>query len=84
MCTSASPKKTELSYEEALALKDELQKRQEIQEVAADHVGLVWKVFTSPDMFKATNFLNTSPVTPAGHAIVTNRADGKVDVYWLL
>ena len=61
--------KTELTYEEALALKKEMVKRLEIDETLADKS-------------EAVNFLNQPPPTLPGEASVTNRPDGTVDIYW--
>jgi hypothetical protein len=75
--------KTELSYEEALALKEELRKRGENGELAFDLVHPArWHVTTKLDLFEAVSFLNAPPATRPGEASVTNRPDGKVDVYW--
>ena len=75
--------KTELSYEEALALKEEMRKRGENGELAADLVHpSKWHVATKMSNTEARNFLNAPPLTRPGEGMVTNRPDGKVDVYW--
>jgi hypothetical protein len=76
--------KTELTYEEALALKKELRKRDDIGELAADlvHPALGWRVATRMNRSEAVNFLNQPPLTQPGEASVTNRPDGTVDIYW--
>jgi hypothetical protein len=75
--------KTELSHEEALALKEELRKRDEDGELAADLVHPArWHVVSRMDSFAAASFLNTSPLTRPGEGMVSNRSDGMVDIYW--
>jgi hypothetical protein len=75
--------KTELSYEEALALKEETRKRGENGELAADLVHPArWHVSTRMDAFQALTLLNAPPLTRPGEASVTNRPDGKVDICW--
>jgi hypothetical protein len=76
--------KTELSYEEALALKEEIRKRGESGELVADlvHPATGWRVATRMNKSEAVNFLNAPPPTKPGEASVTNRPDGTVDIYW--
>jgi hypothetical protein len=76
--------KTELSYEEALALKEEIRKREETREkFVADLVHPArWHVTTRMTAFQAASFLNAPPLTRPGEASVTNRPDGTVDIYW--
>lgn len=75
--------KTELSHEEALALKEEMRKREEYGELAADLVHPArWHVVSRMDAFAAASFLNTSPLTRPGEGMVSNRPDGMVDIYW--
>jgi hypothetical protein len=75
--------KTEVSYEEAIALKEEIRKRDENGELAADLVHPArWRVITKMNNFEAASFLNAPPLTRPGEGMVTNRSDGKVDVYW--
>jgi hypothetical protein len=75
--------KTELSYEEALALKEEIRKRGQIGEIGADLVYPArWRVVTRMSNFEAASFLNAPPPTLPGEASVTNRPDGTVDIYW--
>ena len=76
--------KTELTYEEALALKKEMVKRLEVDETLADlvHPATGWRVATRMTKSEAVNFLNEPPPTPPGEASVTNRPDGTVDIYW--
>jgi hypothetical protein len=73
--------KTELSYKEALALKEEIRKR--VGELAAD-LGRParWHVATRMSALEAVTFLNAPPPTRPGEASVTSRPDGKVDIYW--
>jgi hypothetical protein len=75
--------KTEMSYDEALALKEEIRKRGQIGEIGADLVHPArWRVITRMSNFEAANFLNAPPPTLPGEASVTNRPDGTVDIYW--
>jgi hypothetical protein len=75
--------KTELSYEEALALKEEIRKRGQIGEIGADvHHSAGWHVVTRMSNFDAVNFLNAPPRTLPGEANLTTRPDGTVDIYW--
>jgi hypothetical protein len=75
--------KTELSYEEALALKEEVRRRNETEVPVADLVHPArWHAVTRIDMFAALSFLNAPPLTRPGEAMVTNRPDGTVNIYW--
>ena len=75
--------KIELSHKEALALKEEMRKREEYGELAADLVHPArWHVVSRMDSFEAASFLNQSPLTQPGEGMVSNRSDGKVDIYW--
>jgi hypothetical protein len=75
--------KAELSYEEALALKGEMRKREKTGELAADLVHpAMWHISVVADIFQAVTLLNAPPRTQPGEASVTNRPDGMVDVYW--
>jgi hypothetical protein len=74
--------KTELSYEEALTLKEEVRKRAEPGEF--EERGTLpgrWHVILKMNSTQARNFLNATPITPPGEAMVTNRPDGNVDIY---
>jgi hypothetical protein len=73
---------TELSYEEALTLKEEIRKRGERGRLE-DPSSLPgrWHVILKMNSTQARDFLNATPVTPPGEAIVTNRPDGNVDIY---
>jgi hypothetical protein len=75
--------KTELSYEEALALKEEMQKRVEDGGITDDlaHPAM-WHVVSRTDRFAAASFLNMAPLTRPGEGMVSNRPDGMVDIYW--
>jgi hypothetical protein len=69
----------ELSYDEALALKEEI--RQNVNDPPIPR----WHVVTRVSPSDARNFLNIPPAQGPGEATVTNRPDGKVDVYfWAL
>jgi hypothetical protein len=73
--------KTELSYEEALSLKEAIRKR--VGELASD-LGRParWHVATGMSALEAVTFLNALPATRPGEASVTSRPDGSVDIYW--
>ena len=63
------------SYEETLALKEEMRKRDENGELAADLVHPSrWRVITKINNFEAVSFLNAPPLTRPGGGIVTNRS----------
>jgi hypothetical protein len=66
------------TYEEAIAFKDRV--------VDVSVLGGVQRWFHSVvDVpIQAQTFLNRPPAQGPGEASVTNRADGKVDVYWYL
>jgi hypothetical protein len=66
--------KTELTAEEAVAHK------QSSVGIAAK----IWRVTTSANPAAAANFLNLNPAQGAGEASLTNRADGRVDVYYYM
>jgi hypothetical protein len=68
---------TELTYEGALALKEEVARSMD----AAG--GPLWRVVSMPSAQAAADFLNRPPRQRAGEASVTNRPDGSVDVYFL-
>jgi hypothetical protein len=56
--------KIESSHEEALALKEEMRKREAYGELAADLVHPArWHVVSRMDSFAAPSFLNQSPLT---------------------
>jgi hypothetical protein len=56
--------KIELSYEEAVALKEEMRKREESGVLVADLVHPArWHIVSRTDGFAAASFLNTSPLT---------------------
>jgi hypothetical protein len=76
--------KAELTYEEALALKEEIQRREENRtELAADLIHPArWHITTRMSALQAVSFLNAPPLTQPGEACVTSRPDGTVDVYW--
>jgi hypothetical protein len=75
--------KTELSYEEALALKEEIRKRTETPPAGDPHViPARWNIATRLTNTEAVNFLNATPQTQPGEVSVTSRSDGKVDIYW--
>lgn len=75
--------KIELSHQEALALKEGMRKRGERGGLTDDLVHPArWHVVSRMDAFAAGSFLNTSPLTRPGEGMVSNRADGMVDVYW--
>ncbi|HEX6699125.1 MAG TPA: hypothetical protein VF101_00180 [Gaiellaceae bacterium] len=44
----------------------------------------IWRVTTQPNAAAAANFLNLNPAQGAGEAFASNRADGRVDVYFFL
>lgn len=75
--------KIELSYEEAVALKEEMRRRGETGELAFDLVHPArWHGVRRMDLFAALSFLNTAPLTRPGEGMVSNRPDGMVDIYW--
>jgi hypothetical protein len=80
--------KNELSYEEAVALKDEIRRRGETGEPFPDVVlppslrG--WFVTTVADHVGAVEFLNRPPQQQPGEASVTSLPNGMVDVYYFL
>jgi hypothetical protein len=44
----------------------------------------IWRHVVESDATAAANFLNLTPAQGAGEASVTNRSDGRVDVYYFL
>jgi hypothetical protein len=44
----------------------------------------VWNHLVEPNPQAAANFLNLPPAQVAGEGMVSNRADGNVDVYYFL
>jgi hypothetical protein len=75
--------KTELSYEEALMLKEEMRKRGERGGLTDDLAHPArWHVVSRTDSFAAASFLNAPPLTRPGEGMVSNRPDGMVDIYW--
>jgi hypothetical protein len=88
--------KTELSYEEALALKEVIRKRNEIREPVETRKPnetrkvddplpdlIRWRVTTRLSNVQAVDFLNEPPRTRPDEAVVTSRPDGKVDIYFI-
>jgi hypothetical protein len=65
---------TVLSEEEAVAHK----------ESSVGIAAKIWRVTTVATASAAANFLNLPPAQGAGEASLSNRADGKVDVYFFL
>jgi hypothetical protein len=65
------------TYDEAIALKERL-----VDEPSLGSPRWFHSVVDDPK--KVENFLNTNPAQGPGEASVTNRADGKVDVYWFV
>jgi len=76
--------KAELTYEEAIALKEEIQKRGAKGQPMADVVSpsKKWQltIRLSPNL--VPGFLNTPPAQGPGEAIVNYRPDGQLDVYF--
>jgi hypothetical protein len=75
---------TELTYEQALALKKEYgqapRDRRDACRPGASRDGMACS--NANDQVEAVNFLNQPPPTLPGEASVTNRPDGTVDIYW--
>jgi len=44
----------------------------------------IWNHVVEPDAQSAADFLNLPPAQVAGEGMVSNRADGNVDVYYFL
>jgi hypothetical protein len=44
----------------------------------------IWRHVVEPDAQSAADFLNLPPAQVAGEGMVSNRADGSVDVYYFL
>jgi hypothetical protein len=76
--------KTELTYEEAIALKEEIQKRGDQVQFAADVVlpPKKWNLTIALSPNEAAAFLNTTPAQGPGEAMVNYRPSGQLDVYW--
>ena len=76
--------KNELTYEEAIALKEEIQKRRESGQLAADVVLAPGKWHATPirNAEIAVGFVNRDPAQGPGEVSMTNRPDGWVDCYW--
>lgn len=68
------------SYDEAIALK----KRVVDDPTSTSGGGPRWFHSVVDDPKKVESFLNTNPAQGPGEASMTNRADGKVDVYWFV
>lgn len=68
---------TPITHDDAVAHK---------QEVAARLTAVVktWHVLVEPTPAAAVNFLNLAPAQVAGEAFASNRADGRVDLYYFL
>jgi hypothetical protein len=65
---------TEMTTEEAVAHK----------ESSVGIAAKIWRIVTVANPSAAVNFLNLAPAQGAGEASLTNRADGRVDVYFFL
>lgn len=63
------------TYEEAITLKKRL-----ANEPSFGDPGWKYGVFSDPN--QVAHFLNLDPPQGAGGASVTNRADGRIDLYW--
>jgi hypothetical protein len=67
------------THEEAMAHK------QSVANVAVANVApKIWNYTVASDGQAAADFLNAFPPQGAGEAMVSNRADGSVDVYYFL
>jgi hypothetical protein len=67
------------THEEATAHK------QSVANVAVANLSpKIWNYTVAPDGQAAADFLNLSPAQGAGEGMVSNRADGSVDVYYFL
>jgi hypothetical protein len=67
------------THEEATAHK------QSVANVAvANSAPKIWNHVVEPDAQSAADFLNAFPPQGAGEGMVSNRADGNVDVYYFL
>ena len=76
----ASPTKSVITtHEEAIAFKAA---RVQLQQQAPP--GAIWHTIIEPSPIDAVNFLNTLPGQGAGEAFASNRADGRVDLYFFL
>lgn len=65
---------TVMSEEEAVAHK----------ESSVGIAAKIWRVTIAATPAAAANFLNLAPAQGAGEASLSNRADGRVDVYFFL
>jgi hypothetical protein len=68
---------TPMTHEEAVAHKQET-------EVRLTAAVKTWHVLIEPNPTDAVNFLNLPPAQVAGEAFASNRADGRVDLYYFL
>jgi hypothetical protein len=68
------------NYDEAIALKERVAN----DGVSSSGGNPRWFHSVVDDPKKVESFLNTNPAQGPGEASVTNRADGKVDVYWFV
>ena len=67
------------THEEAIAHK------QEVANLAVANLATkIWRTVVEPDAQSAADFLNIPPAQVAGEGMVSNRADGNVDVYYFL
>jgi hypothetical protein len=67
------------THEEATAHK------QEVANIAVANLSpKIWRHTVEPDAQSAADFLNLPPAQVAGEGMVSNRADGGVDVYYFL
>jgi len=64
----------EMTHAEAVAQKGQ----------AAGVAAKQWRTLVEPNPQAAVNFLNLAPAQGAGEAFASNRADGRVDVYYYL
>jgi hypothetical protein len=67
------------TYEEAMAHK------QEVANIPVANLATKsWRYRVAPNAQSAADFLNQSPAQVVGEAMISNRADGRVDVYYFL
>lgn len=59
-------------------------KQQVASTSVADLPTKIWRHVVEPDAQSAADFLNLPPAQVAGEGMVSNRADGNVDVYYFL
>jgi hypothetical protein len=65
--------------------KEALARKQEVANIAvADLPTKIWNYTVAPDAQSAADFLNVPPAQSAGEGMISNRADGSVDVYYFL